>query len=276
MHTASEVVVSGAVSEKIRRVYLELDRLLAAAGHGAIKRTLTAAGVGPSYLRDLRRRLGAGQETGYDLGVLLRILEVLEVDDRLFFGRVLGSAGAVESQRLALEHLDEDEHRNRFSALQGLALYHCELGDQEKAREFALLAAELSSHVGSWLGSKLLRLQARIAIAQRQYAQAESYLREALDLVMQISPGEAALATTELARALVLQRRGDEAEEVARSMTRFIDPLEDRSPVSAAAVLELVLCGQAGRGLTVERIDQVASVLEEERARPRKRARSKR
>ncbi len=75
---------------------------------------------------------------------------------------------------------------------------------------------------------------------------------------------------------LLLQDRGADACETAGTMTRFIIPLEERSPVAAAAALDLLRCGQAGRGIPIELAERVAGVLNEERARPRERARSRR
>ncbi|MCP3962211.1 MAG: hypothetical protein GY719_30580 [bacterium] len=176
--------------------------------------------------------------------------------------------------RRALELLADGEHRNRFSAFQLLGLSCRELGDLERAQQYVSLAAELAPRVGPWLAAKLLRLRARIAVDRQRYLAAEEHLREAIEDFLSISAGEAALATAELVRVLLLQERGAEACETAGTMARFIIPLEERSPVAAAAALNLLRCGQAGRGITVELVERVAEVLEEERARPPRRARS--
>ncbi len=91
-----------------------------------------------------------------------------------------------------------------------------------------------------------------------------------------ISAGEAALATVELVRVLVRQDRADEARDAAATMAQFIVPLEDRSEVAASAALELMKHSQASHRIPLELVERVAEVLEEERARPRGRARSKR
>ncbi len=91
--------------EEIRRVYRALDQLLAAAGHGAIARTQAAAGVGASYLRDVRARLAAGRDQGYDLGILLRMLDALAVDRRTFFGRLFGIPGPIALCQLETRRL---------------------------------------------------------------------------------------------------------------------------------------------------------------------------
>ncbi len=92
-------------------------------------------------------------------------------------------------------------------------------------------------------------------------------LREAIEVFRPISVDEAALATTELVRVLLLQDRTEEAQETARTMAKFIIPLEEKSPAAAAAALDLLTCGQAGGGIPMELVDRVAGVLEKERAR---------
>ena len=88
------MVESGAVIDEIRRIYRELDRLLDAAGRGAVKRTLAAAGVGGGYLRDVRRRLAAGSKSGYDLGILLRIRDALGIERAALAGYDWGGRAA--------------------------------------------------------------------------------------------------------------------------------------------------------------------------------------
>ncbi len=167
----------------------------------------------------------------------------------------------------ALELLGSEEHRHRFSALQILGLVQCELGNLRGAHQHAARAAELAPHVGSWLASMLLRLRARIAIEQRQYDAAEAHLREAIEVFSPVSAGEAARATAELVRVLLLQDRPDEAVATAKTMAQFIVPLEEESEVAAKAAVELLNSGQAGGGITMELVDRVVGVLDKERAR---------
>lgn len=174
---------------------------------------------------------------------------------------------AIRMQQRALRRLAADEHRNRFSALQLLGLAYRECGDLERAHKYASLAAELAPQVGSWLAAKLLRLRAKIAVDRRQFEAAEEHLREAIEVFLPISAGEAALATTELVRVLVLQDRDGDAHETAKTLTQFIIPLEEKSTVAASAALELLRCGEAGRGIPMELVDRVAGVLEVGRAR---------
>ncbi len=91
----------------LRRIYRELDWLIEAAGHGAKTRIQTAAGLGESYIRNLRDRLAAGQDKRYDLAALLRMLEVLRVDAGVFFGKVFGIRDPIELTQLETHQLGE-------------------------------------------------------------------------------------------------------------------------------------------------------------------------
>ncbi|MEE8524122.1 MAG: hypothetical protein V3T72_09345, partial [Thermoanaerobaculia bacterium] len=93
--------------DELRDIYRHLGCLLDAEGHGAISRIQSAAGVGESYLRDLRPRLAAGRVKGYDLGILLRLLRALGVDRRIFFGRVYGAPDPIALLELETRQLGE-------------------------------------------------------------------------------------------------------------------------------------------------------------------------
>ncbi len=195
------------------------------------------------------------------------------VDRGLWLYKFGDLEAAIAMQRCALGYLEIDEHHHRFSALVGLGIYHRELGDLGRAEKYARQARELMPDVGPWLVANLLWLEARIAVDRQRYGDAEELWRQAIEVFLPISAAEAALATTELVRALVLQGRCEAAYDTAKTMAQFIIPLQDRSPVAAAAALDLLRRGQAGQGINMEMLDRVAGVLEEERARPRRRAR---
>ncbi len=91
----------------LRRIYRELDGLLDAAGRGAVARVQIAAGLGESYVRDLRDRLAAGKDKRYDIAALLRILRALRVDPSVFFGKVFGALDPIELTRLEARQLGE-------------------------------------------------------------------------------------------------------------------------------------------------------------------------
>ncbi len=198
------------------------------------------------------------------------------VDRGLWLHKLGELEEAIDMQRCALDYLPADEHQNRFSAVVGLGIYHRELGDLAGAEDYAQRARELMPEVGPWLVAKLLWLEARIAADRQRYEDAEKLWREVIGAFLPISAGEAALATTELVRVLVLQDRAGEAHETATTMAQFIIPLEEQNPFVAATVLDLLRRGEAGRGISIELIDRVAGVLEEERTRPKRRARPRR
>ncbi len=435
---------------EIRRIYRELDRLLDDAGYGSRKRTQAEAGVGGSYLRDLRARLAAGKKTGYDLGVLLRLLEALGVGRRAFFGTVynlpepialcqlearrlgeppgvvakvrdllrleewqplpevpepirridahryqdaraareiargelikveagllpiawglpllavygsalrttdaygralktlvaalevaesigdvsalgdllqrlayvvadrsadhrwalalareatdyhlqardLNSVGktfvdrglwlyklgeldeAIQMQQSALGYLEDDEYHNRCAALHITGICHRELGELSCAQDYASQARELAPHVGLALIVKLDWLDARIAVDQERFDDAEVLLRETILSFAPTSVFDAAKATVELVRVLRHQGRQDAAREAAETMLPFLAPLERKSRDAAAAALDLVRCAQSNRRLTDAGIDRIATMLDEERERSREPSRS--
>ena len=426
--------------DELRAVYRQLDRLLDAAGRGAISRIQRSAEVGESYLRDLRSRLAAGREKGYDLGVLLRMLRALDVDRRIFFGQVYGSPDPVADlelearrlgeppevvarvrdllleqgwqppaelpeairtlddyrhhdpeavrvaargdlekvaagllppswgvpllavygsalrmllrleealmalmtalriaegrgdpatladllQRLAYVVADRGEHRralelagvaegwyvradsragigktlvdqgcwlskldrprdsilvneaalrylpaeetsNRFAALQTLGLSHLALGELDDAQRYADSAEEIAAGVGPWQRAQLAWLQARIATSREDYAEAENLFRESSEFFAPLSSVEAALVSTELVRLLLLQGRVSEAQELASTMLRFIEPLR-QNQIASAALVDLWRSAHAGRGLSLELVDRTIRRLEEGRA----------
>ena len=165
-----------------------------------------------------------------------------------------------------------NEYRHRFGALHGLAIYLRELGDVDTARRYADHARSLLSHVGPWLAANLSWLDARIAVDLQELESAELLLRETIKNVSSISADAAALATTELVRVLLLQNQSQEAHATAKTMIGYIIPLEDRSPLAAAAALDLLRCGQAGHGVDIELVNRVAAVLEKEQTCPRRHA----
>ena len=183
---------------------------------------------------------------------------------------------AVRVQRPALEYLDGEDHRHRFAALHMLGVCHRELGDLASAQEYADRARELLAHVGPWLAANLAWLDARISVDRERYEGAEALLRQTIEAFSPVSAEAAALATTELVRVLLLQGRSRDAHEMAKTLVAYIIPLEDKSPGVAAAVMDLLRCGQAGFGIDLELVDRVAAELEKAQACPGGHARSRR
>ena len=90
-----------------RSIFEALQREIGAAGPGAISRVQKAAGVGENYLRHLRLRLEAGQERGFNLGVLLLMLEALGVEKGAFFAGTFRARDPLERLRAETARLGE-------------------------------------------------------------------------------------------------------------------------------------------------------------------------
>ncbi|MCP4249048.1 MAG: tetratricopeptide repeat protein, partial [bacterium] len=182
---------------------------------------------------------------------------------------------AIEAQQAALEQLPEDEQRNRFSALQNLGLCYQGLGETRQAWRCANLAVELVDGLGDWLRGKLLWLMAFLRLDEGEDQQAEELLREVIVLFKPIHPIESAVATTDLARLQLHNRRPADAYETARNAVYLSGALK-KNRIAAAAIEDLCRYGYAGRGLTVEVIDGIARTIRKGWERQKRRSRRKR
>ncbi|MCP5113075.1 MAG: hypothetical protein GY953_19780, partial [bacterium] len=104
------------------------------------------------------------------------------------------------------------------------------------------MAREAAEGAEPWVVSGVLWLEARVALAEDDYATAEAALRQAVDVFLPVSPLDAGLASVGLLRALLLQGRAADAHAEAKAMARLVEPLGD-NPVAEAALVELVCCG---------------------------------
>jgi tetratricopeptide (TPR) repeat protein len=189
-----------------------------------------------------------------------------------YMGRRQRAIRAYESaleKYLPAGHERADVRRNRFSALMNLGALHLRLGELQRAREYAGAARVESDGVGASLRGKLIWLQASIAGRQGLLDEAEGFLREVVGIYRLISPIDAALASVELVRILFQRGEPREAYATAKSMTVLLQPLEGH-PVAVAALTELLRYALAGRGLTLELLEQTARGLEREGRAPRK------
>ncbi len=93
--------------DDLLRIYQAIEREARAAGPGTLTRMLRAAGVGKNYLRQVRRRLEAGEAKSCDLAVLLRALDFLGHDRMSFFADLFGSPNPLERLRTETARLGE-------------------------------------------------------------------------------------------------------------------------------------------------------------------------
>ncbi len=183
---------------------------------------------------------------------------------------------SIDLHRAALRRLPRAPQANRWrtSALQFLGLSSLQLEEIDQADSYAAQARDSSRGEGPWVSGGILWLQARIALSRESYAEAEGFLQEATEIFSPISSGQAALASIELIRCLILQDRADDAYETAKAVARLVEALRRKSRVAEAALAELVRCGFEGRGLTLHRLDDLAERISKSRARRSQRAQS--
>ncbi len=151
--------------------------------------------------------------------------------------------------------------RCRAGTLQFLGLNYLKLQDLGTAVRYAALAREEASEQGVWVLGGILWLQADIALAQRCYEHAEEFLREAVEVFTPFSSGQAALASVELIRSLVLQGRNSEAYETAKAMAALLSPLRKENRVAEAALTQLIHFGIQRRDLNLWHLDDAAQKI---------------
>lgn len=177
------------------------------------------------------------------------------------FGRALVDQGVLLSRldrpqesiwvlRTALGSLSESDARNRCAALQLLGLGYKDLGDLDQALEFARQARAAAQGMEKVSVTKIVWLTAEIHRGLHRYEDAEAGLREVVDSVWPVSPADAALATCDLVRVLLLQGKREEAYVTARKMLALIEPLKANRIVSAA-IADLLRSGRASLTLAL-------------------------
>ena len=83
---------SATADDEIRALLMELKRRFTVAGKGSIQRVEASLAVGRGYFKDQRRP----NRKRYDLGVLLRTLDELDLDPGHFFTSALGPSNPIE------------------------------------------------------------------------------------------------------------------------------------------------------------------------------------
>ncbi len=177
-----------------------------------------------------------------------------------------------ESIDLHLEALpcllhDSRLRRCRTSVLQTLGVNCLKLRELVRAEAYAAQAGKEACELESWVYGGILWLQADIAKARRRYEEAEGFLREAVEVFSPLSAGQAALASIELVRSLVLQGRNGEAYQTSKAMATLLEPLRKKNNVAESALTQLIRCGIQRRDLTLGLLDDIAQKIRDSRTR---------
>ena len=113
-----------------------------------------------------------------------------------------------------------------------------------------------------WARAKLLWLKASVHLDLNEISPAVATLEEVIAILVDIHPGEAALATCELVRVFLHQGQGEAAYKAAISMRAFVEPFRYNRIISAA-IGDLLRSGQ--KGLTLALVKRVMKQIEGER-----------
>ena len=194
-------------------------------------------------------------------------------EDRVGRGRALVDQGrylyyldrpreAIAAFSAALQLLPDSERRNRFSAFQILGLCCRQIGQLEVALRYAVQAAPLAP--GRWFEGRLRWLQAELHLDLGDLPAAEEHLRAVVEIFRQLHHGEAALASCDLVRVLLLRGQPAAAWATAAAVCDLIIPLGEHQMVTAALV-ELLRGGEAA--LTLERVEKAGGQIREARER---------
>ncbi len=193
---------------------------------------------------DLRRKIG---EALIDQGFCWKKLKELET-----CLRVLDAAGSYALD-LTVSY--------RATRLQIKSVALTELGRHAEALEHLRLAArEARNSPNLWIQAKLCWAEGR-ALGSAGVPQ----LQEAVRLLMDRIPVDAALASVDLAKVYLHSGQAAQAHQVALGMTVFMQPFH-RVPAAARAIRDLVLIGRASRGLTLRELEKAERVLSESRS----------
>lgn len=178
----------------------------------------------------------------------------------------LGRYGAsIRSCRAGLGRLGEDAPpESRCGALQVLAMSHLELGEPEEALEYLDEAQELAASpaMGKLCRTKVSWTRALALVELDELDRAIEILEVVVEAYCEVHAGEAARATCDLVRGLLLAERPADAYRAAQRMLPLMEPLKDHGVVSAA-IADLMRGGE--KALTLALVERVREQIESER-----------
>ncbi len=180
------------------------------------------------------------------------------VDQGTWLSRLGRPDAAIETRKLALEHLEPDQRRHRCAANHGLALSYKELGKFPEALSFIAATEELVGSVDPLTRCKLPWLKGEILARQGDLGRAEKVLRTVVSRLATLHPGECVIAACDLVNVQLKRGRGAQAYAVAASLVRLMGPLSGNRILSAA-IAELLRGGR--EGLTRSRVSKVLGQL---------------
>ena len=179
------------------------------------------------------------------------------VDQAMFEFHLQEFKACCQAHLAALRWLKEASYLNRYTAHLGLALSYRELRESELSLKHLNEAKGILPYLGESMASKFLWFEGRIACEVGRPDLAERLFRQVLPSFLASGQGlEAALATIELARALVAQGRVAEASRVAFESRKCLVHLPESSP---AANIVQALWQQAQKHEVTEKLLEAAA-----------------
>ncbi len=208
-----------------------------------------------------RRSLALAEQAG---GIWDRLGEDTErgkalLDQALWLWHLGDRRQSLKVTQASLPLLANAPPRSLASALHTMGFCYQQLGDPRTALDYAERAADYVSALDSHAEAKLLWLRSSLHVDLGEFDEAARVQRKAVELFYPIHHGEAALATTDLVRILILSGRPDEAYDTAMTMRQLVIPLHGNTLVSSA-IAELLRGSRAA--LNLARIDSLRSALE--------------
>ncbi len=170
------------------------------------------------------------------------------------------------THKSALDLLPEASARYRCTAYQNLGLNCRELGEPREALRYVREAESVAAagEIEEWATSNLIWLRALVHVDLGELDQAETLLSVVVETFRELHHGKTALATCDLVRVHLLQKRPEDAYLTAMSMRALLEPLRHHKLISAA-IGDLIRCGRAS--LTLALVESVKSRIEDERQR---------
>jgi tetratricopeptide (TPR) repeat protein len=193
----------------------------------------------------LRQAGGTFTEIG-DLGRATRVLVSTAIH---YSNRGIGYA-AIGCAQAALDQLPEDDHWNRFSSFQQLALSFSEAGDLDAAQENLEFAKLILPHCPKAAEVRFVWLEARVKKTILPAREISRLLREAAAFFLgngEIVDG--ALATLEYAKWLLLLGETDAVQVLAKGAKSLAFTAEEcgaRGRVAATALMVVYRAGLKG------------------------------
>lgn len=164
--------------------------------------------------------------------------------------------------RYSLLYLDSDDTNNLMAAHHCIGHISLILGDTKEAIQSCRRAERLALKAPmARLKPKIFWLKANIALKQGERQKAANFLRTAKNLLMELSPIDAALISLDLIETLNSIGKFEEARKVAREMTRLVIPLAQKCKAAEVAAVRLIKAALEGR-ITEKEIGRARNVLE--------------